>query len=53
MNYLYALLVILVLSLIFALSYYFNSKIKVDCEESDMCEGCTIESCYHKINKED
>jgi len=53
MSYLYALLVILVLSLIFVLSYYLNSKIKIDCDKSEMCDNCSIESCYHKINKED
>ena len=53
MNYLYALIVIVVLSLIYIGVYYLNSKIKVDCDKSEMCDNCSIESCYHKINKED
>ena len=53
MNYLYALIVVLVCSFIFVLSYYLNSKVKVDGNETNMCEGCTIEACYNKINKED
>lgn len=53
MNCVYALLVVLVLSLIFVFSYYMNNKIKVECNKSEMCDNCTIESCYHKVNKED
>jgi len=53
MSYLYAIIVVGVLSLVFILSYYLNSKIKIDCDRSEMCEGCKIESCYHKISKED
>ena len=53
MSYVYALLVIIVLSLIFVLSCYLNSKVKVDCDNNEMCEGCSINNCYHKITKED
>ena len=52
MNYFYAILVVVILSLIFVLGYYFNSKIEIECDKSE-CENCKIESCYHKINKED
>ena len=53
MSYLYALLVIIVLGLIFILSYYLNSKVKVDCDSSEMCEGCSVGDCFHKMTKED
>lgn len=53
MSYVYALLVVLVLSLIFVFSYYMNSKIKVECDENEMCNNCAIESCYRKVTKEE
>ena len=52
MNYLYGLLVVLALSLIFVLSYYFNNKVKVECDDK-MCEGCGFKDCFYKINKEE
>lgn len=53
MNYLYAIIVVGILCCVFVFSYYLNSKVKIECDDSDMCEGCSIESCYHKIKKED
>ena len=53
MSYVSALLVVLCLSLIFVLSYYLNSKVKVDCDSNEMCDGCSISNCYHKVTKED
>lgn len=53
MNYLYAAIVLIILSVIFIFSYYLNSKFKVDCDDSEMCKNCLNESCFNKINKED
>lgn len=52
MKYLIAILVVIVFSLIFILSYYLNSKVKIDCDKKG-CEGCTLTDCfYHKDGSE-
>lgn len=53
MSYLYSIIVLIVLCAIFVLSYYLNSKEKIECDKDDMCEGCFLDSCYHKAKKED
>lgn len=48
MNYLVAAIVFLIFCLIFILSYYLNSKVKIDCDKRG-CEGCNVSEClYHK-----
>ena len=53
MSYIYAILVVTVLVLIFVFSYHLNSKVKIECDNKDMCEGCSVIDCYHRTNKED
>lgn len=47
MNYLIALGVFLLFCFIFILSYYLNSKVKIDCDKSE-CEGCNICECLYR-----
>ena len=53
MSYIYAIIIVVILSLIFILSYSLNSKIKVECDNNEQCEGCNVSNCYRKINKEE
>lgn len=53
MSYLYAILVVALFCLIFVASYCLNNKIKIECDNDSLCEGCNIESCYRNIKKEE
>lgn len=53
MNFVYAILIIGGLSVLFILSYYFNNKLKVECDIENICDGCNLESCYRKAKKEE
>lgn len=53
MKYLLGILVVGIFCFIFVLSYYLNSKIKIECDNDDLCEGCQIESCVRNIKKEE
>ena len=53
MNLFYGIIVLVILGLLFVISYHLNNEIKVDCDKIDMCEGCKEDFCYHKMKKEE
>ncbi len=53
MNYLYAVIVVGVLVAIFILSYYLNGKVKVECDDEELCEGCKVTNCFKRKSKEE
>ena len=53
MRYFLGILVVVIFCLIFVFSYYLNNKIKIECDNDDLCEGCKVESCYRNIKKEE
>lgn len=53
MKYFLGFLVVLIFCLIFVFSYYLNNKIKIDCDNENLCEGCNNLSCYRNIKKEE
>lgn len=54
MNIVFAALVVVILSIVFIFSYYLNSRVSTDCRiEENNCEGCKLETCYLKVDKEE
>ena len=54
MNIIFAVLVVVILSIVFVFSYYLNSKVRAVCRiEENNCEGCKLETCYLKVDKEE
>ena len=45
MSYVYALILVAILTFIFILSYKLNGKIKVECDEDNACETCNAVFC--------
>ena len=52
MEYLFAILAVVLFSAIYVLSYLLNSKIIVDCDKN-ICEGCKVHGCIDRHVEEE
>ena len=52
MKYIIAIIVIVVFSVLYVISYLLNSKVKGNYDISE-CEGCKLNICFHCHKKEE
>ena len=52
MSVILGIFVIVVFVSIYVIGNSMNDKIKIDCNKNEYCDGCSVNSCYHKKEEE-